>query len=167
MAARREKCRCSFDAIASPRPVVSNIFRVLTVFFWGGGVRCVFCIDLRTNSDYFPMQHWQTGFYNRDGKCLLRGTAWVFKHISGYVFRMNLKTKSYYFPIRHWLNSFYNSDCLLRGTAWVFKYISGYVFCMDLKTKSYYFPLQHWLNSFYNSHCLLRGTDWVFKYKPG
>ena len=25
----------------------------------------VFCVDLRTNSDYFPIQHWLTGFYNR------------------------------------------------------------------------------------------------------
>jgi hypothetical protein len=36
--------------------------------------RCiyVFCVDLRTNSDYL------TGFYNRDGVFLLRGTDWVF-----------------------------------------------------------------------------------------
>ena len=26
----------------------------------------VFCVDLRTNSDYFIIQHWLTGFYNRD-----------------------------------------------------------------------------------------------------
>ena len=26
----------------------------------------VFCVDLRTNSDYFPIQHYLTGFYNRD-----------------------------------------------------------------------------------------------------
>ena len=32
----------------------------------------VFCVDLRTNSDYFPIQHKLTGFYNRDGVCLLR-----------------------------------------------------------------------------------------------
>jgi len=25
----------------------------------------VFCVDLRTNSDYFPIQHQLTGFYNR------------------------------------------------------------------------------------------------------
>jgi hypothetical protein len=24
----------------------------------------VFCVDLRTNSDYFPIQHELTGFYN-------------------------------------------------------------------------------------------------------
>jgi len=34
----------------------------------------VFCMDLRTNSDYFPIQHQLTGFYNRDGLYLLRGT---------------------------------------------------------------------------------------------
>jgi hypothetical protein len=39
---------------------------------------CVFCVDLRTNSHYFPIQHELTGFYNRDGVCLLRGTDWVF-----------------------------------------------------------------------------------------
>jgi len=35
----------------------------------------VFCVDLKTNSDYFPIQ--LTIFYNRDGVCLLRGTDWV------------------------------------------------------------------------------------------
>ena len=39
----------------------------------------VFCIYLRTNSDLCHLQHKLTGFYNRDEKCLLRGTNWVFK----------------------------------------------------------------------------------------
>jgi hypothetical protein len=34
----------------------------------------VFCVDLRTNSDYFTVQHQLIGFYNRDVACLLRGT---------------------------------------------------------------------------------------------
>ena len=29
---------------------------------------CVFCVDLRTNSDYFPTQYQLTGFYDRDGE---------------------------------------------------------------------------------------------------
>ena len=45
----------------------------------------VFCVDLRTNSDYFPIQHYLTGFYNRDGVCLLRGTDWV-SHIYMYIY---------------------------------------------------------------------------------
>ena len=40
---------------------------------------CVFCIYLRTNSDLRHLQHELIGFYNRDEKCLLRGTNWVFK----------------------------------------------------------------------------------------
>jgi len=38
----------------------------------------VFCVDLRTNNDYFPIQHQLTGFYNRDAVCLLLGTDWIF-----------------------------------------------------------------------------------------
>ena len=33
----------------------------------------VFCVDLRTNSDYFTVQHELTGFYNRDEVRLLSG----------------------------------------------------------------------------------------------
>jgi hypothetical protein len=43
----------------------------------------VFCVDLRTNSDYFTVQHWLIGFYNREGVCLLRFTDWVFKSLKG------------------------------------------------------------------------------------
>ena len=39
----------------------------------------VFCIYLRSNSDLCHLQHKLIGFYNRDEKCLLRGTNWVFK----------------------------------------------------------------------------------------
>jgi len=40
---------------------------------------CVLCIYLRTNSDLCHLQHKLIGFYNRDEKCLQRGTDWVFK----------------------------------------------------------------------------------------
>ena len=39
----------------------------------------VFCIYVRTNSDLCHLQHKLIGFHNRDEKCLLRGTNWVFK----------------------------------------------------------------------------------------
>jgi len=39
----------------------------------------VFRIYLRTNSDLCHLQHKLIGFYNRDEKCLLCGTNWVFK----------------------------------------------------------------------------------------
>ena len=43
--------------------------------------RCiyVFCIYLRANSDLCHLRHKLIGFYNRDEKCLQRGTDWVFK----------------------------------------------------------------------------------------
>ena len=37
------------------------------------------CVYLRTNSDLCHLHHKLIGFYNRDEKCLLRGTNWVFK----------------------------------------------------------------------------------------
>jgi hypothetical protein len=36
-------------------------------------------IYLRTKSDLCHLQHKLIGFYNRDKKCLQRGTNWVFK----------------------------------------------------------------------------------------
>ena len=39
----------------------------------------VFCTDIRTDSDFCFREYWLIGFYNRGGKCLLRGTNWVFK----------------------------------------------------------------------------------------
>ena len=39
----------------------------------------VFFIYLRTNSDLCHLQLKLIGFCNRDEKCLLRGTNWVFK----------------------------------------------------------------------------------------
>jgi hypothetical protein len=39
----------------------------------------MFCIYLRTNSDLCHLQHKLIGFYNRDEKCLQRGTDWGFK----------------------------------------------------------------------------------------
>jgi len=45
------------------------------------GLICIymFCIYLRTKSDLCHLQHKLIGFYNRDEKCLQRGTDWVFK----------------------------------------------------------------------------------------
>jgi len=39
----------------------------------------LFCIYLKTNSDFCHIQLKLIGFYNRDEKCLQRGTNWVFK----------------------------------------------------------------------------------------
>jgi hypothetical protein len=39
----------------------------------------VFCVCLRTNSDLCHLHKKLIGFYNRDEKCLQRGTDWAFK----------------------------------------------------------------------------------------
>jgi len=41
----------------------------------------VFCVDLRTNSDYFPIQHCLLVFIT-ETECLLRGTDWIFMYNS-------------------------------------------------------------------------------------
>jgi hypothetical protein len=35
----------------------------------------VFCVALRTKSDYFGVQRELTGFHNQDGVCLLNSTS--------------------------------------------------------------------------------------------
>jgi hypothetical protein len=44
----------------------------------------VFCVDLKTNSNYFPIQLYLNGLYNLDGMCLLRDTDW-----SLYIIQLN------------------------------------------------------------------------------
>ena len=83
----------------------------------------VFCVDLRTNSDYFPIQHELTGFYNRDlTLCIpvvniytasLTFNNSTFCPYSVFVFCMDLRTNSDYFPIQHELTGFYNRDLTL------------------------------------------------------
>ena len=83
----------------------------------------MFCMDLRTNSNYFPIQHWLTGCYNRDLTlcspvvtiCTTRLTfnnSTYFQH-SVFMFCMDLRTNSDYFPIQHWLAGFYDRDLTL------------------------------------------------------
>ena len=83
----------------------------------------VFCVDLRTNSDYFPIQHQMTGFYIRDGVCLLRGTDWVFIYKSD-----------------QWL---LHVPPGLTFTNSTFCPYSIYVFCVDQRKNNDYFPIQH------------------------
>ena len=83
----------------------------------------VFCVDLRTNSDYFNVQYWLVGFCNWDGVCLLRGTFCVLPTQCVYVFCVDLRTNSDYLTVQHWLVGFCNWDgvCLLRGTFYILR----------------------------------------------
>jgi hypothetical protein len=82
-------------------------------------------LNLRTNSDLCHLQHKLIDFYNRDEKCLQRGTDWGFKY-SGLRLvckGLNLRTNSDLCHLQHKLIGFYNPDkkCLQRGTDWGFK----------------------------------------------
>jgi hypothetical protein len=59
-----------------------------TCFTFNNCTFCPHCVYLRTNSDVCHLHHKLIGFYNRDEKCLQRGTDWVFKYSSvGFVFK--------------------------------------------------------------------------------
>ena len=85
----------------------------------------VFCVDLRTNSDYFTVQHWLVGFYNWDWVCLLRGTFYILRsaHTCVFMWCVDLRKNSDYFSVQHWLVGFYNWDGvrLLRGTFYILR----------------------------------------------
>jgi len=68
----------------------------------------MFLVDLRTNSDYFPIQYKLTGFHKRD----LTLYSPVYRQFNIqqfyvlpthciYVFCVDLRTNSDYFPIQH------------------------------------------------------------------
>ena len=59
--------------------VMHQQFNIQQLYFLPTQCIYVFCIYLRTNSDLCHLQHKMFGFCNRDGKCLLCGTNWVFK----------------------------------------------------------------------------------------
>ena len=58
--------------------VMYNQFNIQQLYALPTPDLCV-CICLRTNSTLCHLQYKQIGFYNRDEKCLQRGTDWVFK----------------------------------------------------------------------------------------
>ena len=45
----------------------------------------VFCVDLRTNSHYFPIQHSLTGLYNRDTACVYCAVQTGYLYICIYI----------------------------------------------------------------------------------
>ena len=69
---------CMVTAV-NKRLQITNQFNIHKYYFLPTHCIYVFCIYLRTNSDFCHLQHKLIGFNNRDEKCLQRGTDWVFK----------------------------------------------------------------------------------------
>ena len=132
----------------------------------------VFCVDLRTNSDYFTVQHWLTGFYNWDGVCLLRGTVYILRsaHRVYLCVLCGSENKQRLFhctALTDWLVFMTETECVycaVRSTFYVLPTQRICVFCVDFRTNNDYFTLQHWLVGFCNwdGVCLLRGTTDTF-----
>jgi hypothetical protein len=59
--------------------VMHQQFNIQQMYFLPTVCIYEFCTYMRTNSGLCHLQHKLIGFYNRDEKCLQRGTDWVFK----------------------------------------------------------------------------------------
>ena len=70
---------CSLNLLKPTGYVMHHQFNIQQLYALPTHCNYVFCIYLRTNSDLCRLQHKLIGFYNRDEKCLQRGTDWVFK----------------------------------------------------------------------------------------
>jgi hypothetical protein len=107
------------------------VYRAVLSTFYVLPTQCiyVFSVDLRTNSDYFTVQHWQTGFYNWDGVCLLRGTFYILRSAHTVYLRVlcGSQNKQRLFHCTALTGWFYNKDeeCLLWSANWISKYKSG------------------------------------------
>jgi len=106
----------------------------------------VFCVDLRTNSDYCTVQHWLVGFYNWDGVFTARYVLHS-AHTLCLCVLCGSENKQRLFHCTTLTGGFYDRDgvCLLRDTFYVLPTQCIYVFCVDLRTNSDYFAVQHWL----------------------
>ena len=72
--------RCVLNLLKATGHVMHQQFDIQQMYALPTRCVYVFCIYLRTNSDLCHLQHKLIGFYNRDEKCLQRGTDWVFKY---------------------------------------------------------------------------------------
>jgi hypothetical protein len=131
----------------------------------------VFCVDLRTNSDYFTVQHWLVGFYNLDGvftgRYVLHSTFCPHSVFMCFVWIWEQTAIISLYRI-DWLVFITETQCVccaVRSTFYVLPTQCIDVFCVDLRTNSDYFTVQHWLVGFYNwdAVCWLRGTFYILR----
>jgi len=111
----------------------------------------VFCVDLRTSSKYFPVQHWLVGFYNWDGVCLLHGMFYILRSVHTVCLCVlcgseNKQRLFHCTALTNWLVFITEMECVycaVRSTFYVLSTLCIYVFCVDLKTSSLYFHTKH------------------------
>ena len=138
---------------------------------------CVFCVDLRTNSDYFPIQQQLTRFITETDcvYCAVRtGSLYIILRSAHTVYLCVLcgsENKQRLFPYTASTDWVYNRDglCLLHGTDWIFIYNS--TFCPHSVFMCFVWLWEqtaiislysiNWLVFITETECLLRGTDWI------
>ena len=135
----------------------------------------VFRAYLRTNSDYFTVQHWLVGFCNWDGvftaRYVLHSTFCPHSVFMCFVWIWE-KTAIISLYSIDWLVFITETECVYCAVRSIFYVLPAqciYVFCVDLRKHSDYFTVQHWLVGFYNWYgvCLLCGTSWITNYNSG
>ena len=142
----------------------------------------VFRIYLRTNSGLCHWQHKLTGFYNRDEKCLQRGTDWVFIYNSTFcphsVFMCFVwiweQTAIISLYSINWLVFITETECVYcavrTGSLYIIlrsaRTVYLCVLCVWIWEQTAIISLYsiNWLVFITETECLLRGTDWVFIY---
>ena len=67
-----------FNLLKSTGYVMHHQFNIQQLYALPTPYLCVLNLSEK-NSDLYHLQHKLIGFYNRDEKCLQRGTNWVFK----------------------------------------------------------------------------------------
>jgi len=124
-----------------------------------------FCVDIRTNSDYFPLQNWLV-FVKRfnplqpSGHYMYRQfniqQFYVLPTHCIYAFCVDIRTNSNYFPLQNWLVFIKRFNPLQPSGHYMYRQFNiqqFYVlpthcismFCVAIRTNSDYFPLQNWL----------------------
>jgi len=145
--------------------ICTSRFNIQQFFVLPSQCLYVFCLDLRTNSYYFPIQHLLAGFYNRDLKLKAQWSLYVLPGLTLInstfcpqcvnVFFVDLRKKQRLFPYTT------TTGCFLQGgfnplnpsgyymyhqfniqQVYILPTQCIYVLCMGIRTNSDYFPIE-------------------------
>ena len=113
------------------------------------------------NSDLCHLQHKLIGFYNRDKKCLQRGTDWVFKQSSlPFVFKGLIKL--YFVAVLVWYDIF-NCSWVISSTVHIYTHFSKAVHLKGLMIQNYR-NVGYWLHFHVTDHRTLTVANLVNKF---
>jgi hypothetical protein len=120
----------------------------------------VFCVNLRTNNYYFPIQHYLTGFYNAYGPCLLFGWA---ESLNIRIIKVNLSLQTVnqrgHMDIKLVINRLAPNDTYMSRTApLTSKRCILYIYSTDISTEYFKHALYSPFFSLQNAVCFIMLT---------